>query len=329
MPILPPTPKASGFLKRRLRDVYLPVELAAWLRIQRYDLAWTQWPDMGDGWVSFWEAARALGLRVVHTAHNVFPHERGKDDRTRYGGVYRHSRSVLVHSDAARKSLLDEYPGLAAKTLVSPHGLYTVYPRRPEARAALRGRLGIAPDAPVVLCFGGIRPYKNVDAVIAAVAADSAGRFTLIVAGHEAYFSDSNSTDPLAHCRRLVRELSVGDRVHLIPGPFDYPETAELLEGADIVALPYLESYGSGQLLLAMSFGKYVIATRTGGMEEYLARYPAHAMVEGTGSEEVLSALRQVDQKMKSGGRALGVRPPEYEWSAIVRALMPRLNAQL
>jgi glycosyltransferase involved in cell wall biosynthesis len=67
--------------------------------------------------------------------------------------------------------------------------------------------------------------------------------------------------------------------------------TAEILEAADIVLLPYIESFGSGLLLLAMTFGKFIVATQTGGMDEYLARYPRHTLLEGPSSASVADGI--------------------------------------
>jgi glycosyltransferase involved in cell wall biosynthesis len=312
-----------------MRDAYLAVELAAWLRARRYDVVWTQWPDMGHGLVKFWAAARLLGLPVVHTAHNVLPHEGETGDRARYGRVYRQSRAIVVHSESARRALVREYPSSASKIVVSPLGLYTVYPRRPEVRDSLRLRLGIPPDATTVLFFGGVRPYKNVDSVIQALAAERTGRLVLVVAGWEFGYPDSDRADPLGRTRRLAISSNVQDRVRFVAGPFGCEATSELFEGSDIVVLPYLESSGSGVLLLAMSFGKHVVATRSGGMDEYLAGYPGHVLLEGTGGAEVVSALHRAEEMILAGGGVAPARPPQLEWKRIVQELVPQLARHL
>lgn len=314
------------FLKRTTRESYLAIELATWLRAQRYDFVWTQWPDLYTSRISFWSAARALGLPLVHTAHNIFPHEQTADDRARYGHVYDRSRLVIVHSRAARDVLAREFPGVSSKIVISPHGLYTTtYPRRPEARDRVRRSLGVSSDVPLVLFFGGVRPYKNVDVVIRSLAADRVGKIVFIVAGRESGYTESSTDDPLARTRRLATEWNVLDRVRLIPGIFDYATTSELLEACDIVVLPYTESYGSGLLLLAMSFGKQIVATRTGGMDEYLADYPAHDLLDTTTEENLLAALHRAARRIRRGGSCLASRPAHLEWSHILRKLMPRL----
>jgi len=324
-PLLQPMLRNASAI-RLVRRAYLSVELALWLKIRGYDAVWTQWPEMDEGSITFWRAARVLRLPVVHTAHNVLPHERVARDHDRYAGVFRRSRAVIVHSEAARGILLREYPYLASRAIASRHGLYTTYPRLPDRRFAMRERLRLAPETNAVLLYGGVRPYKNVDSLIDALAADNSGSWVLVVAGHESGYGDSGGPDPLARTRRLVAERGLQDRVRLLPGPFSVEETSELFEASDIVALPYLESYGSGLLLLAMSFGKLVVATRTGGMDEYLQDYRAHILMEGAAGADVLAALRRA-QAMLPIAVSDAPRPPAFEWSSIVADLIPRLES--
>jgi glycosyltransferase involved in cell wall biosynthesis/GT2 family glycosyltransferase len=328
LPAAPPAVAPTfrpGIVKRALRESYLAIELACWLRVRRYDLVWTQWPTNGEGGISFWSAARALGLPLVHTAHNIFPHERTLGDRERYGHVYQRSRAILVHSYQARDILIREFPWVAEKVLVSAHGLYTSYPPRPDARDSVRRALGIAPDVSLALLFGGIRPYKNLDGIIRALAAERSGKISLLVAGRESGYPDSRPDDPLARTRRLAAEWNVQDRVHLRPGPFGYEETAGLFAASDIVLLPYVETYGSGLLLLAMSFGKHVIATSGGGMDEYLHHYPAHVLLDAPTDDAIVAALRQTVERLGAPHALMSPRPAQFEWPHIVRELLPRL----
>lgn len=318
-----PVPVGTGIIGNgRLRSAYLALELAIWLRSQHYDLVWTQWPTLGGYHSMFWSAARAVGLRLAHTAHNVVPREPLEGERRSYDLVYKRSHVLVVHSHQAADALAQEFPGAAHKTVVARHGLYTVFPRQPGARERIRAKLGIAPDMHVVLCFGGLRPYKNTDAVVHAVAADPAQRMLLLVAGRE--MSEELTppgADALEQTRRLVVAAGLQDRARLLIGPFGFTETGELFEACDTVALPYLESFGSGLLLLAMSYGRKVVATRIGGMNEYLDDYPGGVLLNGSAPADVLAGLQAARDLPNTG---LG-RPSQLEWSAIVDDVLPRL----
>jgi glycosyltransferase involved in cell wall biosynthesis len=301
------------------------VELAGWLRLSGYDVVWTQWPEMGRPLLSFWRAARMSGLRVVHTAHNVFPHERREGDYNDFKVVYDNARLIITHSDMATRTLRENFPAVAGKVTTSRLGLYSSYPRRPQARAELRSELAIPPDRCIVLAFGSVRPYKNLDVLLDAMAADTEGKFTLVVAGHEFGYPNLDPRDRLGMTRRRVADLGLGDHVRLLPGPTDNERTADLFELADVVALPYAESYGSGVLLLGMSFGKPIVASRTGGMDEYLAVYRDGVLVEpDVNATQLLAALSAAWNKALAAGDE-APRPRELEWSQIVRKLLPDL----
>jgi hypothetical protein len=123
----------------RVRKFLMSAELAWHLREQKYDLVWTQWPEMESYGTAFWSFARVLGMRAVHTVHNVLPHEESAEEKKTYAVVYRSSRRLILHPQFAPKQLASEFPGMEAKAIVSRYRLFTVFPRRPEARAVSGG----------------------------------------------------------------------------------------------------------------------------------------------------------------------------------------------
>jgi glycosyltransferase involved in cell wall biosynthesis len=262
----------------------------------------------------------------VHTAHNVFPHERHAGDYEAYKSVYENSRLIVTHSAMATRALAAEFPSVAAKIVTSRHGLYTCFARKPTVREKVRADLGIPAAQCVALAFGGIRPYKNFDVLLDTLALTRDGSFGLIVAGHEFGFGDSNTNDPLGRTRGVVARLGLADRVRLLPGPHSNDRTAELFEASDVIVLPYTESYGSGVLLLGMSFGRRVVVSRTGGMDEYVDAYQDGVVVEPNVDAGALLEALQVtrDRASRQGGEP--PRPQELEWTRIVQELLPDLD---
>jgi len=295
----------------------LPIELAFYLRRSRYDIVWTQWPVMLGGRDLLWTWARRLGLKLVHTVHDVQPHEPIPGYLELCRRIYACCDLLVVHSRSAAVDLLRLYPETTGRVVVAPHGLYTVYPMRPQARATVRARLGIADDAALILSFGGIRPYKNIEAVLDALAGERSGKMLLVVAGRESGYSDLVPGDPLGRTRRLVAERGLEDRVKMLPGPFDPGETAELFAAADVAVLPYLHSSGSGLLLLCMTFGVHIAATAVGGMDEYLAGYPRATLLKGPSSGQVLAGLEEAVAAARRRPWAPMPRAPYLEWPAI------------
>lgn len=317
LPVVSPrASRARAWVERRVG----PGALARSLERQGYDWVWTQWPAF-MGRTLFWRYARALRLPLVHTVHNVFPHERATGDLQRMRAVYTAAEALIVHSEHARMELQRAFPSLARRILVQPHGTYTCYPLASADGAAVRSRLAIPPDAVVVLAFGWIRPYKNIESLIEAMADARMPPVVLIVAGRETGYPGGvpHPPDPLGRIRALAERVGVMHRVRLIPGFTDQAATADLVIACDIVALPYFECWGSGQLLLAMTTGRYVVATAAGGMGEYLAHYGAHSLLRGTTAADIAEGLREAVARLPQITRADRATPPTLAWPAIAR----------
>ena len=300
----------------------MSAELAWHLRKQNYDLIWTQWPEMESYGTTFWRFARLLGMRMVHTVHNVLPHEESAKGREASELVYRCSERLIVHSNAAAKQLAAEFLGMERKAIVSRHGLFTVFPRRPEARAEVRQRFGIGDEDIALLCCGAIRPYKNFDSVIEALCDQRCAKPLLIVAGQE----PGNAADALAHTRDLVQRLGLTDRARLLPKFLSFGEMAELFEASDMVMLPYAKGYGSGLLLQAMTFGKFIVSSKTGGASEYLQNYPSAIVLDDISVSGIATAIAKASQQVKPPDPA----PPsirELDWRNIAADLLKQLSA--
>ena len=298
-----------------LRKAFLTIELALYLKAQRYDVVWTHWPEMESYHPGFWRLCRRLGMYVVHTVHNVSPHDGSAS--LSLPAPYKHADLLVVHSAFARAELLSAYPQVAAKTIVCLHGAYSIYLRRPEARDRVRQQLGVAPDQPLILFCGAIRPYKNIDAVLHAMRDPRYSEAVLAVAGTEAGFADGVAGDSLGRTRRIARELGIEDRMRLMPRHLSISEMSELFEAGDIKVLPYLKGYGSGMLLLAMTFGKYIVSTRTGGADEYLESYPRATLLQGPSSEEVADGIAEAIARLDDPAPPASLS--HLQWPAIAR----------
>ena len=100
--------------------------------------------------------------------------------------------------------------------------------------------------------------------------------------------------------------------MRLIPRFLSNEEWAALFEAADALLLPYKEGYGSGLLVMGMTFGKHLLTTPIGGAEEYLAHYPNHTIVHEPDPEHLRPALFQMLSKIHPAPP-----PPEPDLTAL------------
>jgi len=244
---------------------------------QETDLLHVDWPHAfytGRNWLAtrLKRLTYARGLAklrrrpLVWTAHNLARHD-APDDADETQMIQRLidcCDGVSVMSRAAEDLLRGTYR-LADRTrvVVIPHGHYIdAYPNE-ISRATARAALAIAPEARVVLLLGRIRRYKGAGALVRAFAQAAGGRDVLIIAGPTAEAGLAAELDELAG-----RGLPDGAEVRIHRGLVPDERLQVYFNACDLVACPFRKVLNSGSLLLAMSFGRCVVAPRMGSLPE-------------------------------------------------------------
>lgn len=201
--------------------------------------------------------ARAGGSRFVWTAHNIGHHEHRHPrlERLLLHVLPRLVDHVIYLGAASRDEVERRMPAMrrVASTVV-PHGHYRDAYDVTADRAEARRDADIPPEAVSLLFFGQIRPYKGVDALLAAFADWRRPDAVLTVAG---------AVKDSAHGRRIAELAARDARVRLRPGRVDDPDVGPLFAAADLVVLPFAEVLNSGSALLALSCGRPVLLPAT------------------------------------------------------------------
>jgi glycosyltransferase involved in cell wall biosynthesis len=130
-----------------------------------------------------------------------------------------------------------------------------------------------------LLCFGRLLPYKGLDLLATAMRLPHPPAELRVV-------GQGPESDEL----RALRALP-GVTVENRWVPED--EIAALLGWADAVVLPYREASQSGVAAAALASGRFVVATRVGGLAEQLGGMPAVILCEPTG-ESVAAAIAEL-----------------------------------
>ncbi|HMK28175.1 MAG TPA: glycosyltransferase family 4 protein [Terriglobales bacterium] len=320
----PASQRKRSRLFLRFRDFVLAFELAIFLKRKKYDFVWTHWPDIYGTW--FWTAAKAVRLPIVHTVHNVLPHEESGGAKEMCREIYRLSDLLFVHSFQARDEFVQHFPQYASKIAMMRFGVYTIFSKEPGARKELRARLNIRDDQTVLLFCGAIRPYKNLDAVLQAIREVWSSDLVAVISGQESGYADLVPDDPLGRTRRLIEELGLAEQTRLLPGFLSFQDMAALCQASDVLLLAYQKHYGSGMLLLGMTLGVHVLATATGGVEEYLERYPRATLAASASVEDIVAALKAAIRQVRSGASPAGAEGgsdfSELQWEHIAKGAL-------
>lgn len=215
----------------------------------RYDVLHVHWPEIFTSastgprrWARRVLATALQGrlavtrTALVRTAHNERPHE---STSTVDGLILRRWDRLT-----AMWILLNERTTTAteaARTFI-PHGHYRDH-FAPYARRDPRpGHVSVV---------GHIRPYKGMEELVAATAADTApGAFHLHVAGKPA---------DAALGELLVDNARASDRIALELDFVDDQRIVEIISSSSLVVLPYRQLHNSGVALLALSLDRPVL----------------------------------------------------------------------
>lgn len=253
-------------LRRVLRAAGYPGEWRALAgAVGTGDVVHLQWSLAPPVEARVLRALARRGVAGILTAHNVLPHEPRPWHRVLLPRLYASAGAIVVHSEAARRRLLAVAPAVSpARVHVVPMAALPP-PASTTDRAAARARLGLPPAAPLALFFGHVRPYKGVDVLLAAwpAVARAVPGAALVVAGAVA-----GGAGAAARLEDACRAAGAIARLGIVPSG----DAGDLLVAADAVVLPYLAVDDSAALQAALGHGRAVVATRTGGLPEALAR---------------------------------------------------------
>lgn len=200
-------------------------------------------------------AVRLAGKPCVATVHAVTPwSECGSGARDATRRAARLCRAVIVHANATRANLLDAgIPG--SKIHLVPCGIPV--PLRPIAQREARQRLGLPPDAFVIVTVARLIAEKGVDDLIHAVSQmrGDTRNVVLLVAGDG---PERSALESLAVCLPGVNARFVGHCENL----------DAVYACGDVFALPsHAESFGLVFVEAALH-GLPSVATNVGGIPE-------------------------------------------------------------
>jgi beta-1,4-mannosyltransferase len=252
--------------------------------------------------------ARSAGICIVYTAHNVRRHDEpgGILGSLADAAFYRLADVVHVHDEQARTSVLPRHP---RRVEVIAHGNYIGAYRDTCTRAEARRRLALDAGAFVFLSLGQVRPYKGLDDLVLAFSRLPGADLRLLIAGNP---HDS------AYGETLVRSAAGDGRIRIEMRFVPDNEVQYYMRAADACVLPYRSATTSGAAILALSFGRPVIAPDVPPFRGLISA--GSGVLYGAtpgGLEQGLLAALQLDSE-KASESALAVAR-SLDWLSIAR----------
>jgi len=250
--------------------------------------------------------ARVLGYRTVFTLHNLKPTNPLKPNWVDFVGHWAAANltnSVIVHCENARRALAARYGRRRnVHTVFHPNyiGAYPNVTTREEARA----RLNLDFNQLVFAFLGGVRPNKGIERLVSSFRQITGDNYRLLIAGDPGLSSD--------YGERIRQLASEDDRIRTYLQYVADDEIQVYLNAADAVVLPFRSIQTSGSAILAMSFGKPVIAPILGCLPE-LIDSQAGILYEPRDEASLTAALESANKlNLREMGRAARQKVEQY-----------------
>ena len=228
-------------------------------------------------------------------------------------------RQVETVSPGVDLSLFRPVPGNAAPGNAAPDNAA-------PGNAALRRRLGLAPDAVVLVFAGRIQPLKGPDVALRAAASllrlspALAGRLTVVFVGGP---SGSEVGAP-GRLSALAASLGIAGRVRFEP-PCSQRELADWYRAATMVLVPsHSESFGL-VALEAQACGTPVVAAAVGGLRTAVRDGFSGVLVDGHDPEawaRVLAGLASSPPRLAELSRGAVAHASGFGWPATADRLV-------
>lgn len=224
---------------------------------------------------------RRKSIKVAVLIDNLLPHEKSFIDSWMARRILSRADHVITMSKSVSAEVQAFRPGMKVSTLFHP--LYEIY-HSSHTKAEARAQLNL-PDHPIVLYFGLIRRYKGLDILIKGLGSikHELDDYTALILG-EAY-EDAQKYEALIKSEgissyTIFRNEFISDN-----------ELPLYFAAADVLVLPYRTATQSGIVGIALQMDRPVIATRVGGLGEYITEGETGYLVEPENPEALGQAI--------------------------------------
>ncbi len=254
--------------------------------------------------------AKLQGKTIVYTVHNLSSHDVNESwsfvirRRIAHHIVLSLSDHIHAHNHYTRKTLKSVY-NRKFGVIVVPLGNYISYYPNQTSRLEARRQLNLPADAFVYLFMGRIRPYKGVEELIDAFKKLKLSKDQLLIVGRV----------PDDYQERIASLSRNNPAIKLVP-EFVPDEAVQLyMNACDICVLPYKNITTSSAAVLALSFGRPVIAPALTSFPELITPETG-ILYDPTEPNALVSALQQARQQSWSESKIFDyVR--QFDWDKL------------
>jgi len=267
---------------------------------------------------------KLFGLKTITISHDVFSFT-NQDNKWYHHLIYnRWSDRIVVHNSYSYDYLLPQIKSkMHSKVSVLKHGSFVDLPNAKISRKSARKILDLDDDRKYILFFGRLKPNKRLDVMLKAMPQIDSS-IHLIVAGH-------SGKDDFSKYQSIIDELDLSSRL-LLDINYISEEKRELyFKAVDSLALPYELIFQSGVLLMALSYGLPVVASKIPPFEEVVTDGLNALLFEKSNSIDLAKKLNRLmnneDLMKEFTQNAISHMRNDFSWDDIAKGYSSILNS--
>lgn len=252
--------------------------------------------------------------KVLALTDNIIPHEKRFGDKpfTKYfvnncDGFIAMSKTVLNDISLFSANKNKAY---------SPHPMYETYGPAVSLKEA-RQKLGIDPEAKIILFFGLIRHYKGLDILLEAMAHPEIKKqkIKLLIAGE--FYEDKQPYFDLIEKHQLKDQIILHDKF------IANEDVRYYFCASNLVAQTYRNATNSGVTMVGYYYEKPMLVTNVGGLAEIVPNGKCGYVVDNSVpeiSEKIIEYFSQ-NKEVEFTANVM-LEKKKYEWQEFLRVLL-------
>ena len=206
---------------------------------------------------------RLMKIKIIWTVHNLQSHDAASQKIEFFISHYfiKLCNTVIVHSETAKSKFINYFGLDGNKIKIIPHGNFISYYKNEVSRDEACKYLKLDPGKKIILFFGKIRPYKDIEGLIKCFQNIADANSILLIVGKPA----NNFLE-----KQITNLTSKSNNISLFLRYIPDDDVQYFMNASDLVVLPYKKIFTSGTLFLAMSFARAIIAPDLGIIPDLL-----------------------------------------------------------
>lgn len=247
-----------------------------------------------------------LKVRLIHTAHNILPHDTGDKYKNIYHKLYHLCDEIIVHTPITKNEIEKLFQVKSEKIHVIPHGLLMINVNQELYSKQLPGlqKRYQLNDKIVFASLGEQSPYKGID-VLAKVWLETPSlrgnsQLRLLIIGKQKNIDLS----ALKACKNVII-----DNRRIPDEEFLY-----LLRNTDLFLFPYRKISQSGALLTALTEHVPILVNNVGGLAEPLQIAPIGWSMNSLSEENLRNSLMNI---LKDTKKLTKIKNDKKSWKKI------------